>query len=267
MDLDRHVAGFRAFADTHLNGEETNDYNIRLKREHSLNVLANGRAIVQSEGIAGRTGELAVLASLYHDIGRFQQFARFGTYKDADSMHHGRLGVLTLRKLSLPDDVSATEWRLIRAAVGLHNAKTVNPSINGALRTLVDVVRDADKVDIFAVILDHLSVRDNSQGVVIHSLEEHPTRYTVPVYETIVSGAPCDYGSLRYSNDFILLLLGWLFSLSFLSSLDMLSRRGLVDKAFSLLPDDARIKALEQKVHALIHYKKQSPLAQTDLKP
>ena len=41
MDLDRHVAGFTAFADTHLNGEETNDYNIRLKREHSLHVLAS----------------------------------------------------------------------------------------------------------------------------------------------------------------------------------------------------------------------------------
>jgi len=267
MDLDRHVAGFKTFADTHLSGEKTNDYNIRLKREHSLHVLANGRDIVRSEAISGRVSELAVLASLYHDIGRFPQFARFGTYKDADSVHHGRLGVLALRELALPGDVNAAEWRLIRAAVGLHNARAVNPATRGVLRTLVDVVRDADKVDIFAVILDHLSEHDNPQGVVIHHLEEHPTRYSESVLRTILAGEPCDYGSLRYSNDFILLMLGWMFSMTFPTSLDMLSRRGLVDKAFSLLPGDDRIKALEEKTHALIHYKRTPPLDRTDLRP
>lgn len=254
MDLDRHVAEFTAFADTHLNGEETNDYNIRLKRDHSLRVLDNGRTIVENEAIGGRIGELAVLASLYHDIGRFPQFARYATYKDADSVHHGRMGVLTLRGLDLPDDVNEKEWRLIRAAVGLHNAKTLNPATSGDLRTLTDVVRDADKVDIFDVILAHLSVTDNPQNVVIHSLEEHPTKYTPAVLDTILSDRPCDYGSLRYSNDFILLLVGWLFSLSHPSALDLLVRRKLVDKAFHLLPRDAGIMDLEDKANAYIHY-------------
>lgn len=248
MDLDRHVAEFTAFADTHLNGEETNDYNIRLKRDHSLRVLDNGRTIVENEAIGGRIGELAVLASLYHDIGRFPQFARYATYKDADSVHHGRMGVLTLRGLDLPDDVNEKEWRLIRAAVGLHNAKTINPATNGCLRTMVDVVRDADKVDIFGVILDHLSDRDTPRGVVIHSLEEHPTRYLDSVYRDVLSGTPCDYGRLKYSNDFILLLIGWIRSLSFATSLDLIARRGLVDKAFFLLPDNDQIRTLQDTV-------------------
>ena len=259
MDLDRHIETLTAFADTHLNGSEENDYNIRLKREHSLRVLKNGRDIVENESISGRTAELALLASLYHDIGRFPQFARYGTYKDANSVHHGRMGILTLRELQLPGGVAPEEWRLIRAAVGLHNAKTVNPATNGVLRTLVDVVRDADKIDIFAVILDHLDITDNPQNVVIHGLEEHPTRYSAPVYETVFSGAACDYGSLQYSNDFILLLIGWLSSLVFPTSLAMLSRRGMVDKAFSLLPADGQIKALEEKTHAFMHYKNHSP--------
>ena len=115
MDLDRHIATFTAFADGHLTGKEDFDYYIRLKRDHSLRVLENGCDIVRNEGISGEAGELASLASLYHDIGRFPQFARYNTYKDADSKHHGRLGVLTLRGLDLPDDVAPEQWSLIRA--------------------------------------------------------------------------------------------------------------------------------------------------------
>lgn len=265
MNLARHVATLTAFADSYLTGKEEHDYLIRLKREHSLRVLENGRGIVEGEGISGRTAELTILASLYHDIGRFPQLARYGTFKDADSVNHGHLGAQTMREVKLPAGVTPEEWKLIRAAVGMHNAKIVDPSINGILRTMVDVVRDADKIDIYAVILDHFSATDNSREKIIHSLEDHPTCYSTHVYETIFSGSTCDYDSLRYSNDFILLLIGWAFSLSFPTSLSMLSERNLVKKAFSLLPDDDKIKALEEKTRAFI-IKNAPPLDRADLR-
>lgn len=259
MDLSRHVELFTDFADSHLTGDETHDYNIRLKREHSLRVLENGRDIIKSESITGHVADLATLASLYHDIGRFPQFTRYNTYKDADSVNHGRMGVLTLRTLDLPGSMSDRDLSTIRAAVGLHNAKTLNPETNGTLRTVVNVVRDADKVDIYNVILDHLSSEDNSQGVVIHSLEEHPTHYSEFIYDTIMSDSPCEYGMLRYSNDFILLLIGWLFTLNFTTSMVMLRDRGLLEKAFGLLPNDDKIGALENKANEFMRYKTHSP--------
>ena len=255
MDLDRHLAVFTTFADNHLTGDEDHDYYIRLKRDHSLRVLDNGRAIVEQEDITGQEAELSILASLYHDIGRFPQFTRYGTYKDADSVNHGRMGVLALRSLDLPGDVSAAQWRLIRAAVGLHNAKTLNPATRGLVRTMTDVVRDADKIDIFHVILDHLDDQDNEQKVVILSLERHPTLYTDAVYRAVLAGTPCDYANLRYSNDFILLLIGWTRAMAFAASLNLLVRRGLVEKAFSLLPDDDRIRKLRDRTNAYLLYK------------
>ncbi|MBG0790108.1 MAG: HD domain-containing protein [Desulfovibrionaceae bacterium] len=252
MDLDRHITAFTDFADGHLTGEKSRDYYILLKREHSLRVLDNGREIVENETVPAHEAELAILASLYHDIGRFPQFARYGTYKDADSLNHGRMGVLAMRTLDLPDDVAEAEWRLIRATVGLHNAKSINPATRGCLRTMVNVVRDADKIDIFNVILDHLGDRDNPRKEVILSLEEHPTRYSGHVYEAVLSGLPCDYRTLRYSNDFILMLIGWIRDLSYETSKTLLYRRGLVDKAFFLLPADDRIKALEDRAHAYL---------------
>ena len=260
MSLSDHKLLVREFAESHLTGEANNDYHIRLKLDHSMRVLDNGLQIIEDENINGRTGELAAMACLYHDIGRFPQFARYATFKDADSVNHGRMGVLTLRRLDLPDGFTDGEWRLIKGAVGLHNAKEVNPGLKGPLAAMVNVTRDADKIDIFSVILDHLSHPHSPDQVVIHQLEEHPTRYTPAVYEAVMSGGSCDYGLLRYDKDFLLLLTGWLFSLGYGSSARLLRERGLVARTFELLPDNDEIKALEEKVLRHLNAKEESRL-------
>lgn len=248
MSLSTHKQLVHDFAESHLTGEENNDYHIRLKLDHSMRVLDNGLEIIASEGLDGRTADLATMAALYHDIGRFPQFARYKTFKDMDSVNHGRMGVLTLRTLDLPGGYTAHEWGLIRAAVGLHNAKEVNPRLRDPLSTMVKVTRDADKVDIFAVILDHLSQPHSADRRVIHQLEEHPTKYTPAVYAAVLSGASCDYALLRYDKDFLLLLTGWLFSLEYGTSARLLMERDLVTRTFGLLPKNDEITALEDKV-------------------
>ena len=255
MPLSRHIEFFTGFANSHLCGDTANDYHIRLKRDHSLRVLENAQTIISEEGITGHTAELTALAALYHDIGRFPQFAKYATFKDADSVNHGRLGTLSLRTLGLPETGSAADWRLIRAAVGLHNVKNVNPRTPPLLATMVNVTRDADKVDIYAVILAHLKQENDPNRVVIHSLEEHPTKYSASVLETIIAGTMCDYGILRYANDFILLLIGWLFMLNYDTSVRLLARRDLIEQAFLLLPKTDEIQQLEEKALAFMHYK------------
>jgi hypothetical protein len=256
MPLSAHKKRLREFAQSHLTGEDCNDYHIRLKLDHSMRVLDNGLAIIRDEGIAGRTGELAAMAALYHDIGRFPQFARWGTFKDADSVNHGRMGVLTLRGLDLPGGFTDREWRLIKAAVGLHNAKEVNPGLKGPLAAMTGVTRDADKIDIFAVILDHMSMPPTPDRVVIHQLEEHPTRYTPEVLQAVLSGGSCDYALLRYDKDFLLLMTGWLFSLNYGTSARLLLERGLVARTFEMLPGTNDIKRLEEKVLGYLETRK-----------
>lgn len=254
MELDRHVQIFRNFASGHLTGESDHDYHINLKIDHSMRVLDNARTIIEREGIQARPARLATLAALYHDIGRFPQLARYGTYKDRDSINHGRLGVLTLRGMDLPGQIPETDWRIVRAAIGLHNAKNLNPATPDLLKTVTGVVRDADKLDIYYVILAHLDEEANSTGAVIHNLEEAPDKYTPAVLDEAYNEITGDYASLRYSNDFILLLIGWLFKLSFPTSVQLLAERKLIEKAFSLLPNDEAIGRLKTKCFNFMHY-------------
>jgi putative nucleotidyltransferase with HDIG domain len=255
MNLSRHIETFTAFAAQHLTGDQKNDYLIQLKIDHSLRVLDNARAILDGENITGHSACLTRLAALYHDIGRFPQYARYGTYKDADSTNHGRLGVLTLRELDLPGKLTDRDWRTIRAAVALHNVKDIRSGLSDPLSTMLNTVRDADKIDIYEVILDHLGENSETKPVLIHSLENNPDRYSETVYNMVFSEKTCDYNLMRYTNDFILLITGWIFTLNFTASVHLFVQKNLVERAFSILPKNDKIQSLENKVLKFMHYK------------
>lgn len=254
MSLSRHVETFTAFASSHLTGDPEHDYHIQLKIDHSLRVLDNARAIIDGENVTGHTATLALLAALYHDIGRFPQYSRYGTFKDIDSTNHGRLGVLTLRELALPEGLSKQDLRAVRAAVALHNVKEIRPTTPVQLAVMVNIVRDADKLDIYPIILDHLGEDSDSKPVVIHSLEDDPDAYSDALFKAVLSQKTCDYSLMRYSNDFILLVTGWIFTLNFKTSIRLFAQSGLIEKAFSILPEDDKMQNLEEKVREFLHY-------------
>lgn len=258
MTLSRHVEIFTTFASSHLTDDPEHNYYIQLKIDHSLRVLDNARAILDGEKISGHTATLTLIAALYHDIGRFPQYSKYGTFKDADSTNHGRLGVLTLRELNLPSGLSKQDWRTIRAAVGLHNVKDIHPKTRKQLATIVNIVRDADKLDICQIILDHLGKKSNSNPVVIHSLENNPTAYSNSVLETVLSKKMCDYSLMRYSNDFIILIIGWIFTLNFKTTIGLFAQNRLIEDAFSILPKTNEIQSLKIKIIEFIHYKNTS---------
>ncbi|BDQ36489.1 HD family phosphohydrolase [Pseudodesulfovibrio nedwellii] len=255
MPLFDHQASLTAFANSHFKSEKDHDYHIKLKFEHSLRVCENAKAIVADEDITGHVASLATLAALFHDIGRFPQYTTYGTFKDAESINHGRLGVLTLRDQKLPHATSKKDLRLIRAAIGLHNVKAIRDTTPQPLATIANIVRDADKIDIFSVILDHLDPETESKPVVIHSLIQDQTKYSDEVYQTTLAGEIGDYSLLRYSNDFILLLIGWLFVLHYPTSVRLIAERGLIEQAFSILPKDDKIQTLNEKSHTFMRYK------------
>jgi len=258
MPLSRHIETFTAYASSHLTGDQEHDYHIQLKIDHSLRVLDNARAILEGENVTGHTATLTSLAALYHDIGRFPQYTEYGTFKDVDSTNHGRLGVLTLRKIDLPKGLTDKDWRAIRTTVALHNVKEIRSETPASLTAMANTVRDADKLDIYSIILDHLGDNSDSKPVVIHSLEDRPHKYSQVVFDTVLSGRSCDYHLMRYTNDFILLITGWLFNLGFRTSVQLFAQSGLVEQAFSILPKDDKIQSLEEKVLKFMHYKTHS---------
>jgi hypothetical protein len=101
---------------------------------------------------------LAWLLGLLHDIGRFEQVRRWGTFNDAQSVGHAQLGARILFDCAggqpplirsfVEDDA---EDDLIRTAVGLHSAWRLPEGLDDRARRFCEILRDADKVDILKV--------------------------------------------------------------------------------------------------------------------
>ena len=72
------------------------DPKIALKVEHTYRVAGLAEGIAADEGLAAEDIDLAWLCGLLHDIGRFEQVRRYGTFSDARSESHAALGVHVL---------------------------------------------------------------------------------------------------------------------------------------------------------------------------
>jgi hypothetical protein len=216
---------------------------IVLKRDHSLRVHALATKIVARESIAPAAPYLA--AALVHDIGRFSQFERFGTYRDDKSVDHGEEGADFLRGSEYLTAFEPQVQDCIIEAVRLHNKREIPSGLDPLTRSLCIVVRDADKLDIVPVVLSRLDASGPKDAVVTLGLLDEPGAWTESVAEAVASGESPSYGDLRYINDFKLLLASWGPSLVHGASRRIFARRGYLNRLFALLPQTERFFGLK----------------------
>lgn len=254
MPLAEHARTLNGVAYAHMGDDEDINRLLKLKLNHSFKVLENAKAILAGEGVSGREAELGSIAALYHDIGRFAQFARFKTFNDRISINHGRQGVLTLRSMNLPGDISKEEWCQIRFAIGQHNVKSIRPNLPKRVSFMTKLVRDADKLDIFRIMITHFT-SDTPDPEVTFNLDMSPDNYSDEIYTPVYNGEIGDYRRAKYANDFKLLAVGWLNDLYLTTTFKLLKKRGHLDTIFSLLPKNKKIQALKEKSNNFMHYK------------
>ena len=221
---------------------------IELKRDHSLRVLENALQLTDSIRIAPHIRSAAVTAALLHDVGRFEQFESYRTFNDRASVDHGRLGfsVLLREKVLAQEDLILR--RTILLTVLMHNRRRLPRKLASDLQQCLAVVRDVDKLDVFAVLLDHLETGGRSDPTVALDLPVHPTRYSSRIMEQVSRGRMVNAADMVWQNDFKLLLASWVYDLNFPWTARILKKRGLLERLFQILPDTAEMKELEQKI-------------------
>ena len=133
------------------------DPKIALKIAHTRRVAALSERIAGSLQLPAADIDLAWLNGMLHDIGRFEQVRRYGTFLDAASVNHAELGAELLfaegliRRFLAED---AQTDRLIERAVALHNRLELPEDLSGRERMFCQILRDADKTDILHVMCE-----------------------------------------------------------------------------------------------------------------
>ncbi len=184
----------------------------QLKVEHTEQVVANARLLMNGEAWLESRVWVGEACALLHDIGRHVQLRDYGTFRDADSIDHAVCGVKVIQQEGLLDTLDRQSRADITVAVALHNRIGVPCGVRPRVAHLAHLVRDADKLDIFRVL--ETVIADGS-------LVEHPEiswglQVNGPpspfVVESVCAGSPVGYGDVKNLSDFILIQIGWLIS-------------------------------------------------------
>ncbi len=250
FDIKDHKNWFMAYAAEQCAKEEGRQHGdvapMLLKLRHSHAVLENAERIVAGERFSPALGRVCLLAALYHDIGRFEQYLRYHTFKDRQSCDHGSLGVRILkREHRLIDEEPATR-KAILAAIGLHNRFALPSGLPEATAVAAHVVRDADKLDILRVMDEHLSGPGPYNPTVVLSLPDTPGLYSETILKAVSENRVAAYADLRSVNDFRLLLGTWFFDMHFTSSRYQFVEDGHARNLVQGLPTDAAYDGARQ---------------------
>ena len=188
-----------AFAE-YVRNYDPSDEKIKLKIDHTYRVAGLCQSIAESLGLSEPDVDIAWLLGMLHDIGRFEQIRRFGTFSDADSVDHAEFGADLLFKEGLirkfaegyyekcelvgagneeagqaysrqkdcqkdykedcdegklnSEQVKCNEGKLaglLELAIRQHNKYRVKEGLTDKELMFCNILRDADKVDIFKV--------------------------------------------------------------------------------------------------------------------
>ncbi len=145
------------------------DEKIRLKVKHTYYVADLSDRIAHSLELSKHDIDMAWLIGMLHDVGRFEQIRKYGTFSDAESIDHAVYAVKLLfgsgvdegkicdyidmdgvdNNISMAEDIS-----IIKSAVLNHNTYRIEKGLDKRTQLFCNIVRDADKLDIFRVICD-----------------------------------------------------------------------------------------------------------------
>lgn len=246
--LVRLVSGrFDSYAAQFLD-ESGDNFAYRLKIEHTQRVLGITDHIASEEALPKHLCLASRLAALMHDVGRFPQYRQYRTFRDADSANHAALSVSHALRERLLADVPTDIRRLVLGAVFLHNKRTLPPLASHELKTVAQVLRDSDKLDIYSVMIAHFSQANPKHPEVALNVLDEPDKYTEAVLEALLKRDYGDYRWIIYINDFKLMTIGWLYDLNFRSSCRMLQDKGYLNTLFDTLPKHDKILEFRRQI-------------------
>jgi len=235
-DLDHQKKWFSEYVAGYYTGDRDYDFPIRLKEEHTEKVCDNIRSICGDLQLPEQDRLLAETIALFHDLGRFEQYIRYGTFNDAVSINHARLSLMEIGKNRLLSRFATGDKRLISKAVAHHNAPSLGGNHPERDILFMRLIRDADKLDVWRVLIDYYRNRGKQQNRAIElGLPDEPT-CSQEIIDAFFNHRTALLKDARTNIDIILLQISWVFDLNFTQSFQMAQQQQLMSALIGFLP-------------------------------
>jgi len=247
---------FRTWFDNYVTGffgkDEYVNANLKMKQLHSHRTCSITRELVDELELDANQKRIAETIALFHDIGRFEQFIRYGTYNDAKSVNHCQLGLVVLRETNVLAPLDRAEREVIEKAIEYHGCKELPSDLDDQCLMFSKLIRDADKVDILYIITEyhrhfHDCSGDSMLQALLLELPDEP-EYSPKIVDALLHGWRVDHKELRTTNDMRLLLIGWVYDVNFAATLKQIKERGFLDVLFDFLPRTCDVERVRRTI-------------------
>jgi putative nucleotidyltransferase with HDIG domain len=253
--LEHHDEWFAAYCRGFYTESTSDNRNIALKEKHTCLVRENMNLLTESLDLDDGDRATAETIALFHDLGRFEQYRRYSTFRDDISINHATLGVKILKDAHVLKWVTEQEKRTIYLAVSLHNVFRLPESISGRDLIFTHLIRDGDKLDIWRIFMEFYAMPEKERASAVGlGLPDLPV-CSRDVLNSIERREMVNLSTLKSLNDFKLLQLSWVFDLNFPASFRLMLERGYIDGLSSTLPKNRAVENAVRSVREFVAFK------------
>jgi len=229
MNVDKIKNVFNNYISRYDMGESA----IKLKYDHSYRVMNICKEIAKDLNMNEEDTNLAMTIGLLHDYSRFEQWDKFKTFNDDESIDHGDLAVAQLFGDNEIDkfDIPISYYQTIYYAIKYHNKYEYPENISKRDMMFCKLIKDADKLDIYYLIsIGKIKITDDESDITPNISDEF--------YEEKLLRK----GARKTNSDRIVFYLCMMYDLNFKYSYNYIKENGILEKIYNLINKNEKFK-------------------------
>ena len=221
MDLKKAEKEFIKYTEKY----DLKEPNIERKQKHSIRVMKISSQIARKLKLPQEKIDIASLIGLLHDIAKFEQYTKYHTFRDKDSIDHGDLGVEILNK-DIRKYIETDKYdEIIKLAVKNHNKYKIQEGLTQEQELFVKIIRDADKIDIF---YESAEIFWNQKENVVEE-----SNITPKVLEKFENQIQVKREDKKTPIDDVISVMAFIFDINFKESFEILKKENYINKTLN----------------------------------
>lgn len=222
--------------------------NFQIKKDHSLRVANNAIILGNALKLSEEDIQLLYIAGLFHDIGRFKQLADYNTFNDNISVDHAALSVQIIEDENIPAILNISEKELLLKTVQLHNKFEIPGKLSVRELLFVNLLRDADKLDILKVLTDYYMDTNREPNHTLTWELPKGDQVSPDVAQDLLAERLISKKKVKSEIDVKIMQMSWVYDLNFKPSFDIMLKNRYLEKIYKTLPKNDLIIKIYTRV-------------------
>jgi hypothetical protein len=221
-----------------------------VKKEHTYRVRDNIVEIGRALNLDDRSIKLCEIIGLFHDLGRFKQYIKYGTFDEKITGSHAKLSIEVLQEENPIYRLDNHEKEIVIKAIEYHNYLEIPEDESNEVKLYCRLIRDADKLDAF---YNEIYEYENRKGYLKRLSDER--EYSEEILEDLLNRRTTDFKYIKYKCDRRLAILACIFGLYFNESIKVFCSKGYLSRFFCDVPKDPEIIKVRENCEGYINEK------------